>query len=141
MESWACGTPVLTSNNSSLVEVGGDGAVLVNPNDVSDITRGLVQALSETDLEELLQKGKKRLERFRWKVVAEDTLKFIRVAYDKHEKTNQDLTKEEKPEKIYADKKWLARLYAERIIGQKYTSLEIWHLARMIAYADGVDQD
>lgn len=99
MESWACGTSVLTSNNSSLVEVGGDGAVLVNPNDVSDITRGLVQALSETDLEELLQKGKKRLERFRWKVVAEDTLKFIRAAYDKHEKTNQDLTKEEKPEK------------------------------------------
>ena len=48
---------------------------------------------------------------------------------------------EEKQEKIYADKKWLARLYAERIIGQKYTSLEIWHLARMIAYADGVDQD
>ena len=141
VESWACGTPVLTSNNSSLVEVGGDGAVLVNPNDVSDITRGLVQALSETDLEELLQKGKKRLERFRWKVVAEDTLKFIRAAYDKHEKTNQDLTKEEKPEKIYADKKWLARLYAERIIGQKYTSLEIWHMARMIAYADGVDQD
>ena len=45
VESWACGTPVLTSNNSSLVEVGGDGAVLVNTNDVSDITRGLVQAL------------------------------------------------------------------------------------------------
>lgn len=109
VESWACGTPVLTSNNSSLVEVGGDGAVLVNPNDVSDITRGLVQALSETDLEELLQKGKKRLERFRWKVVAEDTLKFIRAAYDKHEKTNQDLTKEEKPEKIYADKKWAGK--------------------------------
>lgn len=141
VESWACGTPVLTSNNSSLVEVGGDGAVLVNPNDVSDITRGLVQALSETDLEELLQKGKKRLERFQWKVVAEDTLKFIQDAYEKHEKTNQDLTKEEKPEEIYADKKWLSRLYAERIIGQKYTSLEIWHLARMIAYADGVDKD
>lgn len=141
VESWACGTPVLTSNNSSLVEVGGDGAILVNPNDVADITRGLVQALSETDLEELLQKGKKRLERFQWKVVAEDTLKFIQDAYEKHEKTNQDLTKEEKPEEIYADKKWLSRLYAERIIGQKYTSLEIWHLARMIAYADGVDKD
>lgn len=64
MESWACGTPVLTSNNSSLVEVGGDGAVLVNPNDVSDITRGLVQALSETDLEELLQKGKEAFRTF-----------------------------------------------------------------------------
>ena len=47
---------------------------------MADITRGLVQALSETDLEELLQKGKKRLERFQWKVVAEDTLKFIRKA-------------------------------------------------------------
>ena len=61
----------------------------------------------------------------------------------KHEEesAHEEPAKEEKPEKIYADKKWLARLYAERIIGQKYTSLEIWHLARMIAYADGVDQD
>lgn len=70
VEAWACGTPVLTSNNSSLVQIAGDGAIIVNPEEIEDITRGLEYALTECDLTELLKKGKKRLELFRWEKVA-----------------------------------------------------------------------
>ena len=77
VEAWACGTPVLTSNNSSLVEIAGDGAVLVDPFDNKDITRGLIEILTNTDLNYLLAKGKERLKLFQWNIVAEDAFKFI----------------------------------------------------------------
>ena len=77
VEAWACGTPVLTSNNSSLGEIAGDGAIIVDPYSVSDISRGLVEALSIVDLEELLSKGKERLKMFQWNRVADLAIKSI----------------------------------------------------------------
>lgn len=74
VEAWACGTPVLTSNNSSLVQIAGDGAIIVNPKDKKDITRGLNYALTECDLGELLRKGQKQLELFRWDRVAQASI-------------------------------------------------------------------
>lgn len=70
VEAWACGTPVLTSNNSSLVQLAEDGAVIVDPHSIKDITRGLKYALTECDLQLLLDKGKKRLASFQWEIVA-----------------------------------------------------------------------
>ena len=71
VEAWACGTPVLTSNNSSLGEVAGEGAVLVNPFDVRNIAKGLEYALTEAKLDEMLEIGKKRLrDIFNWDNVA-----------------------------------------------------------------------
>lgn len=75
VESWACGTPVLTSNNSSLGEIAGDAAILVDPFDIKDITRGLVTALTEVDLSKLMEKAKNRLVQFQWPVVAENVIK------------------------------------------------------------------
>ena len=78
VEAWACGTPVLTSNNSSLGEIADDGAITVNPFSISDITKGLKYALTEADLDKLLEKGRKRNDSlFNWDKVAELTIKSI----------------------------------------------------------------
>lgn len=74
VEAWACGTPVLTSNNSSLVQIAGDAAILVDPYSVDDIERGLETALTDCDLHELAQKGQKRVQLFQWDRVAQLTV-------------------------------------------------------------------
>lgn len=73
VEAWSCGTPVLTSNNSSLVEIAGDAAVLVDPFRVESIAEGLHYALTEADLPELTRRGQKRISFFNWERVSELT--------------------------------------------------------------------
>lgn len=90
VEAWACGTPVLTANNSSLVQIAGDGAVLVDAKDISDITRGLTYALTECDLSNLLEKGKKRLELFQWDKVAADSIAAAQKLYAIRKTQNRD---------------------------------------------------
>lgn len=75
VEAWACGTPVLTSRNSSLGQIAGDAAVLVDPESVESVTEGLRRALQETDLEQLTKKGQERLGLFQWEHVADETVK------------------------------------------------------------------
>lgn len=53
VESYACGLPVVTSNNSSLGEVGRNAAILVDPFDDEDIAAGLKHALTMTDAERI----------------------------------------------------------------------------------------
>lgn len=77
VEAWACGTPVLTSNNSSLGEIAGDAAVQVDPFSVEDVARGLIEALTNTDLSALRNKGMERLKHFQWDVVADLTISFL----------------------------------------------------------------
>lgn len=77
MEAWLCGTPVLTSKNSSLGEIAGEAAILVDAGSIASIADGLQLALAETDLEELAQKGKMRAEAFSWESTAEAALKVI----------------------------------------------------------------
>lgn len=77
VEAWMCGTPVLTSNNSSLGEIGGEGAILVDASKTESVANGIEVALSGTDLSQLLEKGKKRLEIFNWDNVVKKTLKVI----------------------------------------------------------------
>lgn len=74
VEAMSCGTPVLTSNNSSLKEIALDAATLVDPFDTKDITRGLKEALLHTDLNDMVEKGIKRIERFTWDIVAQKTI-------------------------------------------------------------------
>jgi glycosyltransferase involved in cell wall biosynthesis len=50
LEAMQSGTPVLTSSVSSMPEVGGDAALYADPRDVSDISRGLQELLSDPDL-------------------------------------------------------------------------------------------
>lgn len=67
LEAMAHGTPVVTSNVSSLPEAVGDAAVLVNPENVFDIARGLRKVLLEDEFrEELIKKGRKQVKKFSW---------------------------------------------------------------------------
>ncbi|MBN2369728.1 MAG: glycosyltransferase family 4 protein [Vicinamibacteria bacterium] len=67
LESMACGTPVVTSRISSLPEVVGDAALLVDPYDVKDIATALARVLSDQDLRKtLIAKGRARACIFSW---------------------------------------------------------------------------
>jgi glycosyltransferase involved in cell wall biosynthesis len=67
LEAMASGTPVVTSNVSSLPEVAGDAAVLVDPYDVDSIVDGLRRILSDPALAaELRRKGLERAREFSW---------------------------------------------------------------------------
>lgn len=77
VEAWACGTPVLTSNNSSLCEIAGDAAILVDPFSVEDIARGLNTALTNTDLSKLRIMGIEHSKLFQWDVVADLTISYV----------------------------------------------------------------
>ncbi|QGG49994.1 glycosyltransferase [Lysinibacillus pakistanensis] len=74
VEAMACGTPVLTSNNSSLGEIAEGAAVLVDPFDVNDISRGLIEILEYNNLQSLVEKGYERIKLFTWEKVAQGTL-------------------------------------------------------------------
>jgi glycosyltransferase involved in cell wall biosynthesis len=65
IEAMALGTPVLTSNASSLPEIAGDSALIVDPYSVDDIMRGIIAIEADLDLRcELQQRGRAQANRF-----------------------------------------------------------------------------
>jgi glycosyltransferase involved in cell wall biosynthesis len=72
----ASGTPVITSSVSSLPEVVGDAALVVHPENVFDIARGIKEILANSDLrKQLVAAGFQQARRFDWTRTAEETLK------------------------------------------------------------------
>lgn len=80
LEAMACGCPVVTSNRSSLPEVAGDAAVLVDPFDVASIHDGIVQAISRSERERLVRAGLRRARQFEWRRTASETQTVIQRA-------------------------------------------------------------
>lgn len=78
LEAMQAGCPVITSNISSMPEVAGDAAVLVDPTNPKGIADGIEKALS--DREKWIKKGKRRVKQFSWRKTAEATLKVYREA-------------------------------------------------------------
>ena len=74
LEAFACKCPVITSNISSMPEVAGKAAVLVDPFNVNSIAEGIEEALKKRKT--LIKLGTERLKSFNWKKVAEETLKI-----------------------------------------------------------------
>lgn len=67
LEAMAQGAPVVTSDVSSLPEVVGEAAVLVHPENVFDIARGVQQVLLDPELrQQLRQRGQRQLSRYSW---------------------------------------------------------------------------
>jgi glycosyltransferase involved in cell wall biosynthesis len=78
LEAMAHGTPVVTSNVSSLPEVVGNAAVLVNPENVFEIMRATHRVLVDQNLrEKLKQRSYEQVRRFSW----EDSVRKILRAY------------------------------------------------------------
>jgi glycosyltransferase involved in cell wall biosynthesis len=79
LEAMAQGTPVLTSNVSSLPEVFNDAALLVNPENVFDIARGIRQILTDNALRKnLIRLGAERVQSYSWQRAAQ----LVRASYD-----------------------------------------------------------
>jgi glycosyltransferase involved in cell wall biosynthesis len=74
----ACGVPVLTSNCSSLPEVAGDAAVLVDPYSIADIKMGIERVLSDEALRlRCSEQGLERAAEFSWDRSAEELYAHI----------------------------------------------------------------
>ncbi len=81
LEAMRCGTPVITSSTSSLPEVAGDAALLVNPMDSNAIANAIGQLVSDSELSQsLIEKGYQQAQRFTWQQTAEQTLRVLEAA-------------------------------------------------------------
>jgi len=81
LEGFAANVPVLTSNTSSLPEVAGEPAVLVDPNDPEAIAAGLRELLGDEDLRNVLRAaGTARVASFTWQRSARETAGVLRHA-------------------------------------------------------------
>jgi glycosyltransferase involved in cell wall biosynthesis len=79
LEAMASGTPVVTSNVSSLPEVAGDAAVLVDPLDPEAIADGIYRVLTDETLRDTLRRrGPARARQFSW----EASVRRVREIYD-----------------------------------------------------------
>ena len=85
LEAMSCGCPVLTANVSSLPEVAGHAALLVDPLDVKEIARGLGEMVSNPQLrQDLIKKGFAQVKKFSWVKAAQQTLAvYQKVVKDK----------------------------------------------------------
>jgi len=79
LEAMACGTPVITSNISSLPEVAGDAALLVSPNNPEELRQALERVLKDEGLCAALRvKGLKRVREFTWEKIAAKHIEVYR---------------------------------------------------------------
>jgi len=76
LEAMSVGTPVVTSNISSMPEVAGSAAILVDPKNTEDVTRGIKKALKSRGV--FIKKGKKQAARFDWDKTAQKTWQTIK---------------------------------------------------------------
>jgi glycosyltransferase involved in cell wall biosynthesis len=78
----ACGAPVVTSDVSSLPEVTGGAALLIDPNDERALANALIEIVSNEGLRaELREKGIAQAKKFTWRDAAEKTLSLYKQAY------------------------------------------------------------
>lgn len=75
LEAMSCGTPVITSNISSIPEVVADAGILIDPYDTSNLITAMGTLLNdESLLKELSLKGLERASKFSWQITAQNTL-------------------------------------------------------------------
>lgn len=83
VEAMACGTPVVTSNVSSLPEVVGDAALLIDPCDDQALAAALLQIVNDQPLRaKLREQGIIQAGKFTWRAAAEKTLQLYRESFE-----------------------------------------------------------
>lgn len=81
LEAMASGTPVITSNRSSLPEVAGEAAILVDPESIEELAAAMDLITTDSGIRNLLvERGKKRAAGFSWEDTARKTLEVLRQA-------------------------------------------------------------
>ena len=83
LEAMACGAPVITSKTSSLPEVVGDAALLIDPHNSGELSDAITRILENKQLqEELRQKGYERIKLFTWPASAHKMLSVYQKLHD-----------------------------------------------------------
>lgn len=81
LEVQSCGVPVITSNVSSLPEIAGRSALLVDPRNLLEIEKALHNLLENKDLrKKVIQEGLRNVKRFSWDETAKKTIKVYEFA-------------------------------------------------------------
>ena len=76
IEAMACGTPVISSNLTSIPEVVDNATMFVNPEDISDISQSIVKLATDSNFKNnLIQKGFNQSAKFNWHNTARETIK------------------------------------------------------------------
>lgn len=79
LEAMACGTPVVTSNTSSLPEVVSDAGLLIDPYNIDELVEAMERSITDQKLRhELIEKGLQRVKHFSWERSARQTLKIYK---------------------------------------------------------------
>jgi alpha-1,3-rhamnosyl/mannosyltransferase len=79
LEAFAAGTPVITSNISSLPEVAGDAAIMVDPFDTQAISEAMLDIINDEELANTLKKkGTQRAKEYTWDRTAAMTIEVYR---------------------------------------------------------------
>jgi glycosyltransferase involved in cell wall biosynthesis len=85
LESMACGTPVITSNTSSMPEIAGPDAILVNPESTEDICQQLLRLETDDDFyRRQVAIGHQRASLFSWRYTAEQLLNVYGEVWHQH---------------------------------------------------------
>ncbi|KKR22105.1 MAG: Glycosyl transferase, group 1 [Candidatus Moranbacteria bacterium GW2011_GWA2_39_41] len=81
LEAYAAGVPLLTADNSSLREAGGEAALYFDAYDVCEMSAQMERLLTDEKLRtELIAKGKEQLQKFSWEKCAKETLGYIKTS-------------------------------------------------------------
>lgn len=82
LEAMAAGCPVVTSNISSMAEIAGQAAILVDPNDTKNISWGIREILDRDKGQDLRVKGAEQVKKFSWDKTAQETVKVYKTVLD-----------------------------------------------------------
>jgi glycosyltransferase involved in cell wall biosynthesis len=79
LEAQTCGVPVITSNDSSMKEIAGSSAYLINPENPEEITEALETLISNSSKrEEIIKKGLENAKQYSWAKTAQETVKVYK---------------------------------------------------------------
>ena len=82
LEAMACGTPVITSNTSSMPEIGGRNAILINPENPGEIAQMMIKLEKDRNFyDQQKELGIKRAKLFSWRQTAEQLLEVYERVY------------------------------------------------------------
>jgi glycosyltransferase involved in cell wall biosynthesis len=128
-EAFACGAPVLTSNNSSLGEIAEGAAVLVDPCNTDDIKNGMEHALTSVSAENI-KSGYEKLNHYKWQNVAAIALNVINSL--KPEKKYYEYDINQPLSNVTAET--LENIITYELLQKNYTPQETLALSRTLAY-------
>ena len=92
LEAMACGTPVVSSNSSSLPEIVGEAGLLFDPTDTAALTETVRCVLSDADLRaDLSRRGLQQAQKFSWAKTADETEMIYQRLYDEGQRNRQQI--------------------------------------------------